>query len=73
MPRFKTLSDVIANQIRQTVPDIHFPDGSATNIQIGRIPLPQDYNLIKNNKDFRWGESVGDSILLHHNIKTANK
>lgn len=58
MPRFKTLSDVIANQIRQTVPDIHFPDGSAINVQTGRIPLPQDYNLNKNSKDFRWGESV---------------
>jgi hypothetical protein len=58
MPRFTSLSNVIAAQIAQTVPDIKFPDGSATNIFIGNVPFPDKYNTKKASTYFRWGTST---------------
>jgi hypothetical protein len=58
MPRFKTLSDAINNAIDVKVPIINFPDGSITNLQIGRTPLNQNYNYSYASKDFVWGVST---------------
>jgi hypothetical protein len=58
MPRFTSLSNVIAAQISQTVPDIKFPDGSATNVMIGNVPMPDQFNIKKTASYFRWGSST---------------
>lgn len=58
MPRFKSLSDVISNAIDTQVPKINFPDGSITNLQIGRVPHTQAYNYSYASNDFTWGVST---------------
>jgi hypothetical protein len=58
MPRFTSLSSVIASQIAQTVPNIKLPDGSANNTILGNTPLPSDFNVKEFTNVFRWGTSV---------------
>lgn len=58
MPRFNSLTSVIANQILKTVPDTKMPDGSAANIYTGNIPLPTDLNIKKQTEPFKWGVST---------------
>ena len=58
MPRFTSLSSVIANQIAKTVPDTKMPDGSAANAFVGNVPLTTEYNIKQSPEVFRWGISV---------------
>lgn len=58
MPRFKTFSEAVQQQIKENAPEIKFPMGSALNAEIGKPSLNQDYNFTNTDDIFRWGYSV---------------
>lgn len=73
MPRFTSLSSVIANQIAKTVPSAKMPDGSAVNTFVGNVPLTTEYNIKQSTEVFRWGISTWgvEDITSEHAPKTT--
>ena len=75
MPRFRTFSEAVQQQIKENVPDIKFPHGSSLNTEIGRTPLSQDYNFTDTQEVFRWGYSVWgfDNVTTEYSESKSTK
>jgi len=58
MPRFNTFSEAVEKIVAEKAPRINFPQGSALNEQVGRIPFQQSTNFLTKPEGFVWGFST---------------